>query len=185
LFGVSAWPLIALQASRGLPDSTRKFPFFTEFARLDPGSRVGILAIPVAVLLLTLGLNHGKIDGLTVIPDRFDRKTFPTAAVEKARAANLPGRVFVAWGWGGFIMYAWPTASLLVDPLNFNAETITSYSLIEDLQPGWQKEMDRWQIKTVIVSSKSPMARGLSLEPAWNVWYRDSTAIVFRRASDG
>ena len=185
LFGVSAWPLIALQAARGFPQSRRKFPIFTEFARLDPGSRVGILAIPVAVLMLALGLNRGKIGGLTVIPEKFNPKTFPTAAVEKARIANLPGRVFDAWGWGGYIMYAWPTASLHVDPLKFNAETMTSYSLIEDMQPGWQKEMDRWQIETVIVSSKSPMAKGLSLEPAWKVWYRDSTAAVFRRASDG
>ncbi len=85
---------------------------------------------------------------------------------------------------GGYCMYAWPTASLHVDPLKFNAETMTSYTLIEDMQPGWQKEMDRWQIRTVIVNSKSPMARALSLEPAWKVWYRDSTAAVFRRASD-
>jgi len=184
LFGVSAWPLIALYAAKGLPEGKRKFPFFTEFARLDPGSRVGILAVPVTILMLALGFNRGFIGGLPVIPDRFNPKTFPTVAVEKARQANLPGRVFDAWGWGGYIMYAWPTASLHVDPLKFNAETMTSYTLIEDMQPGWQKEMDRWQIRTVIVSSKSPMAKGLALEPAWKVWYRDSTAAVFRRAGD-
>jgi hypothetical protein len=81
-------------------------------------------------------------------------------------------------------MYAWPEASLHVDPLKFNAETIRSYSIIEDMLPGWQKEMDRWQIKTVIVSSKSPMAKNLALEPRWKTWYRDSTAIVFRPADD-
>jgi hypothetical protein len=184
LFGVSAWPLIALHVSRSLPKSKRPFPYFTEFARLDPGARIGILAGPVAILMLAVGLNHGRIGGLQIIPDRFSPKAFPTEAVSRARTAALPGRVFDAWGWGGYIMYAWPEASLHVDPLKFNAETIRSYSIIEDMLPGWQKEMDRWQIKTVIVSSKSPMAKNLALEPRWKTWYRDSTAIVFRPADD-
>ncbi len=184
LFGVTAWPLIALHTARAWPRGKRKFPLFTEFARLDPGSRIGILAIPTAALLLALGLNRGHIGGLTVIPERFNPRSFPTAAVERARQANLQGRVFDAWGWGGYIMYAWPTARLHVDPLKFNRETMTSYTLIEDMLPGWQKEMDRWGIRTVIVSSRSPLAKGLSLEPRWKVWYRDSTAVVFRPASE-
>jgi len=184
LFGVSAWPLVALHAAESWPRPKRPFRFFSEFARLDPGSRVGILIVPVATLMLALGLNRGKIGSLTVIPDRFSAKAFPTDAVAKARQAQLQGRVFDAWGWGGYIMYAWPEASLHVDPLKFNNETIKSYSIIEDMQPGWQKEIDRWQIRTVIVNSKSPMAKGLSMEPGWKVWYRDSTAVVFRPAQD-
>ncbi len=184
LFGVSAWPLIALHAARAWPATRRKFPFFNEFARLDPGSRVGILAVPVAILMLALGLNRGQVGSLTVIPDRFDSRAFPTEAVARARQSGLSGRVFDAWGWGGYIMYAWPSASLHVDPLKFNAETIRSYTLIEDMQPGWQKEIDRWQIKTFIVNAKSPLAKGLELEPGWRVWYRDSTAVVIRPASD-
>lgn len=184
LFGVSAWPLIALHAARGWPQSKRKFPLFKEFARLDPGSRVGVLAIPVAVLMLALGLNRGKVGSLTVIPDRFNSRAFPTEAVDQARQAGLPGRIFDAWGWGGYIMYAWPAASLHVDPLKFNAETMKSYSIIEDMQPGWQKEIDRWQIRTFILSAKSPLAKGLELDPRWRVWYRDSTAVVIRPASE-
>ncbi len=184
LFGVSAWPLVALYATKSLPPFRRPFPIFTEFARLDPGARLGIYATPVAILLLIVGLNRGKVGGVQVIADAFNAKAFPTAAVGKAREARLDGRVFDAWGWGGYIMYAWPAARLHVDPLKFNALTIKSYTTIEDMSPGWQKEMDRWQIRTVIIDSKSRMARGLVLEPKWKVWYRDSTAVVFRRATD-
>jgi hypothetical protein len=184
LFGVSAWPLVALHAAQSWPRPRRPIRFFSEFARLDPGSRVGILSIPVAILMVIIGLNRGAVGGIQLIPDRFNAKAFPTQAVAKARQAHLEGRVFDAWGWGGYIMYAWPEARLHVDPLKFNAETIKSYSIIEDLQPGWQKEVNRWQIRTVIVDSKSPMAKGLSMEPSWKVWYRDSTAVVFRPALD-
>jgi hypothetical protein len=184
LFGVSAWPLIALHAARSIPAPKKPLPIFPEFARLDPHSRVGVLAVPMAILMIIVGLNRGSVAGIQVLPDQFSAKAFPTDAVSKARAAGLPGRVFDAWGWGGYIMYAWPEARLHVDPLKFNAETIKSYSIIEDMQPGWQKEMDRWQIRTVIVNSKSPMAKGLALEPKWKAWYRDSTAVVFRPALD-
>ena len=143
LFGVSAWPLIALHAARSWPRPRRPFPFFSEFARLDPLSRTGILGVPVAVLMLLVGLNRGKVAGLKVIPDQFNRRAFPTVAVAKARLANLTGNVFDAWGWGGYIMYAWPQARLHVDPLKFNSDTITSYVIIEDMRPGWQDELDQ------------------------------------------
>ena len=184
LFGVSAWPLIALQAARAWPRPKRPFPLFSEFARLDPSSRVGIIGVPVTILMLWIGLSRGAIGGLSVIPDRFSPKAFPTAAVDRARKASLQGRVFDNWAWGGYIMYAWPEARLHVDPLKFNDETIKSYTVIEDLQPGWQKEVSRWQIRTIIINSNSPMAKRLFLEPDWKVWYRDSTAVVFRPAAN-
>jgi hypothetical protein len=183
LFGVTAWPLIALHAARAWPKSKRPFPLFTEFARLDPNARIGVLMVPVAVLMLALGLNRGYIGPLSVIPDHFSAKAFPTVAVDRARNAGLDGRVFDAWGWGGYIMYAWPSARLHVDPLKFNDVTMRSYSKIEDMRPGWQHELDRWNVKTVIVNSSSPFAKGLELEPKWKIWYRDSLATVFRPAA--
>jgi hypothetical protein len=81
-------------------------------------------------------------------------------------------------------MYAWPEARLHVDPLKFNSQTIKSYGIIDDLDPGWQQELDRWQIRTIIINPKSRMAKGLALEPKWKVWYRDSTAVVFRPAAE-
>ena len=184
LFGVTAWPLVALHAAASWPARGRRIPLFSEFARLDPGSRIGILAVPVGLLMLAVGLTRGSVGGYQVMPDRFSPKAFPTEAVKQIKSSALDGRVFDSWGWGGYIMYAWPEARLHVDPLKFNAETLKSYTLIEDMSPGWQKEMERWRIKTVIIGTNSRMARGLALEPKWKVWYKDSTAVVFRPADD-
>jgi hypothetical protein len=184
LFGVTAWPLIALHASMAIPKPLRRFPYFNEFARLDPNSRYGLFIVPVGILLLALGLHGGRVGDRQVIAETFNNKKFPVAAIERARESRLEGNVFDAWGWAGYIMYAWPEARLHVDPLKFNDTTIKSYTIIEDLQPGWQREIARWQIKTIIVGTKSPTARGLAMEPAWKVWYQDSTATVFRPSSD-
>lgn len=184
LFGVSAWPLIALHAGLSVPAPKRSVPVFREFARLDPGSRTGILALPVALALLLLGLNRGWVGDTVVIPDRFNAKAFPVDAIAKARLAGLPGRIFEEWGWGGYIMYVWPEARLHVDPLKFNIQTMRSYSLIEDMRPGWRGELDRWQVRTIIVKARSPLAAGLADEAGWRLLYRDKTAAVFRRAAD-
>jgi hypothetical protein len=180
LFGVTAWPLIALHVARAFPKGRRTFPLFREFAALDPGTRVGLYAVPVAVLMLALGLNRGSIGGLQLIADHFDSKAFPVVAVEKARTAQLQGRVFDSWKWGGYIMYAWPEASLHVDPLKFSDTTIKSYGRIEDLRPSWLDELRRWDVKTIIIQARSPMDSALTTAPGWSLWYGDSTAVVYR-----
>jgi hypothetical protein len=185
LFGVTAWPLIALYAARAWPERTKPFRWFSDFARLDQRSRTGIIAVPLGIIALAVGLNHGSLGGVQLVPDHFSSRKFPVAAVAKAREARLQGNVFDAWVWGGYIMYAWPEARLHVDPLKFNDTTIKSYTTIETRRPGWEREIQRWQIRTIIVGSKSPMAAGLASEPQWQVWYQDSIATVFRPSSSG
>ena len=180
LFGVTAWPLIALHVARAFSKARRPFPLFTEFARLDVGTRVGVYAAPVAVMMLVLGLNRGSIGGVHLIADHFDYKAFPVAAVDKARTAQLQGRVFDSWKWGGYIMYAWPQASLHVDPLKFSDTTIKTYSTIEEMRPSWLNELKRWNVQTIIIQARSPMDTALKSAPGWSLWYGDSTAVVYR-----
>lgn len=180
LFGVTAWPLIALHVARSFPHGRRQFPLFNEFARLDPNTRVGWIGAPVAVLLILLGLNHGWVGPVPVIADHFDKKTFPVVAVDRARESHLQGRVWDSWGWGGYIMFAWPEASLHVDPLKFSQTTMDSYSTIEDLRPTWQAELKKWNVQTIIAPSKSPLAKALKDAPGWSKFYGDTTAVVYR-----
>jgi hypothetical protein len=180
LFGVTAWPLIALHVAEAFPRGERKFAFFRDFARIDPQTRVGLFALPVAFCMLLLGLNRGYIGSIPVIADHFDSRAFPVAAVERARSAHLDGPVFDAWEWGGYIMYAWPEARLHVDPLKFSDTTIRSYTVIDNLQPSWRDELKRWNVRTVIVPTKSPIGVALKTAPGWTLWYGDSTAVIFR-----
>lgn len=185
LFGVTAWPLIALHVARGWPVHRRAFPLFNDFARLDAKSRIGIWSAPVATVLLLLGLNHGAVDGLQLIQNRFDREKFPVVAVDRAKAAALPGRAFMPWEWGGYLMYAWPAKPIHVDPLKFSDTTIRSYSRIEGLWPGWQEELKNWQVQMVITRPGDALGVALSREPGWSVWYRDRTAVVFQPVHTG
>lgn len=182
LFGVTAWPLIALHVAHAFPRGRRPFPLFGHFAKLDPFTRIGMYGLPVAVMMLALGLNRGSVGGVHLIADHFDYKTFPVAAVDSAKAAHLEGRVFDRWKWGGYIMFAWPQASLHVDPLKFSDTTIKTYTRVEDLRPNWLAELKRWNVQTIIIEARSAMDTALKTAPGWSLWYGDSTAVVYRAA---
>ena len=184
LFGVSAWPLIALHAAQFWPERGRRFKWFSEIARLDASTRPGLYAAPVAIVLVLLGLNSGRLGGAQVIRSSFSPARFPVAAIERARSARLDGPIFEAWEWGGYIMYAWPQAKLIVDPLEFNDATIQAFSRIDAVRPEWKDELQKWNVRTVIVKPDSRLSSALTKDAGWKVWYQDSTAMVFRPATD-
>ena len=183
LFGVSAWPLIALHAARTWPTRRKGFPLFSHIALADKTTCPGLYAVPAAVLLLLIGANHGRLGDTQVIRNSFSPAIFPMAAVDSARSAGIgTDRIFQKWTWGGYIMYALPGAHLVVDPLKFNQASVDAYSRIDGVRAGWQDELERWDIRTVIIPPDSPLAKSLEREPGWKLWYRDSTASVFRPA---
>jgi hypothetical protein len=77
-------------------------------------------------------------------------------------------------------MFAWPEVKLHVDPLKFNDTTMVTYTTIENLHPDWLDELKRWQVKTIIVATKSPLAKALETATGWSKFYGDSTAVVYR-----
>jgi hypothetical protein len=70
-----------------------------------------------------------------------------------------------------------------VDPLKFNDTTMRSYSKIWELWPGWQDELKRWQVQMVLSRPKEALTLALARERDWTVWYRDSTAVIWRPVS--
>lgn len=78
-------------------------------------------------------------------------------------------------------MYAWPGARIHVDPLKFSRLTLDSYVRIDGARQGWQSELDRWSVATLILQPRHPLARTVAADTTWQLWYRDTTAAVFRR----
>ncbi|HUF66415.1 MAG TPA: hypothetical protein VMM17_10625, partial [Gemmatimonadaceae bacterium] len=181
LFGVTAWPLVALHAARSWSGRGWDPPLFRHFARIDARTRTGPWSAAAAVILLALGLNHGRVANLSIISEGLDRTKFPVEAVGRARAAGLTGRVFHPWVWGGYLLREWPEVRIHVDPLKFNATTIDSYTLIDGLRPGWEAELDRWSVSTALVRADAPLAAELRKARGWRQWHADETAIVFVR----
>jgi hypothetical protein len=150
-FGVVAWPLVILHASRALPGFDP--PLLRSFARIDRTVRSGFWSAVAVALLVAVALNQGRVGGTSIVVDRFQPTIFPVEAVARARDAGLHGRVFTRWVWSGYLLLAWPDAILHVDPLKFSRTTIDSYSRLEEAAPGWQNELDQWEVDMVLLSA--------------------------------
>ena len=133
--------------------------------------------------LIVLAAAGGKVADVPVINARFLPERFPVAAVEKARAAHLTGRLFSEFTWGGYLLYAWPEQKVFIDgQTDFYGDDLTrTYTRIMSLDPGWRDDLDRWKVSLVIIPDDWRLAAALRQEPGWSVWYEDRTAIILRR----
>ncbi len=141
----------------------------------------------MAAALIGLGLAGGRIGETRFLPDRLDASEFPVAAVDRARASGLSGRIYNEFHWGGYILFAWPEQKVFIDgQTDFYGEALLrDYAAVRELAPGWRDILDRWRIQIVMVPSQTSLTHELARDPGWVLWHCDPTAAVLQRAKDG
>lgn len=185
LFGLTVLPLLAADvdpAWRRVPG--RVFAHVRGvFAADDARAARGPWGAAVACGLVLLGLLHGRVAETAVVADGFDPEVMPVAAVERARAAGVTGRLFNHFDWGGYLLYAWPEEKVFIDGATslYGADVLREYVAIAGVQPGWREALDRRGIDVVLVPPDSPLARALTGDAAWSASYRDATAMLLVR----
>jgi len=185
LFGVAAVPAAALaldadwRRSGWLPRARRALAYGDAGGRLGPWSAAGLL------LLLLLAWRGGEVAGRRVVADELDPGRFPVAAVAAAREAGLEGRIFNAYVWGGYMVYAWPEQRVFIDGVtaHYGAALTADYLRVIGLDAGWREVLDRWRIDHALLPAGSRLAAQLALEPGWRPWYCDSVAVILTRAA--
>jgi hypothetical protein len=183
LFALVALPLVALHLDpewRALPVLRRAK---TVFQREHVGSYSGLSAALVSGLFIVLGLQRGAVAGVEVVPDRFDGKAFPVAAVEQARAEGLDGRLFNYFIWGGYLIHEWPEQRVFIDGATdfYGEQLFTDYLRVWNLDPGWHEVLRQREISLTLVPPQSRLAHELVRDLDWNIWYCDSTAVILER----
>ncbi|HVC34791.1 MAG TPA: hypothetical protein VNL16_14870 [Chloroflexota bacterium] len=191
LFAVTALPIVALDFDpvwRRLLASPNRLALISSaisrrFARGEAQARLFAWPALATLVLVGAALNHGEIAGFPLVDARFEPSVFPVAAVQRARAAHLTGRIFNEFEWGGYLLYAWPEQKVFIDgQTDLYGETLTrTYAQIVDLDPGWRDALRSWDVSLVIVPADSALAAELEREPHWSVWYRDKTAEILQR----
>jgi hypothetical protein len=184
LFGLTALPVLALH----LDGAWRRLP--------DPrGVRAGFgitsgqtstlpWVIAVAALLCALGLAHGRAGAVQVIQNQFDATVFPVDAVAKARDADLEGRLFHEFTWGGYLIYAWPEQKIFLDGgIDFFGDDIfREYRMIKQMEPGWRDRLARRDISLALLRRESALAHEIARDPSWKLWSCDSLTVLLQRS---
>jgi hypothetical protein len=182
-FALVALPLVALHLNaewRALPLLGR---VKSVFQREHEGSYGGLSAGVVSGLLMMLALAGGRVAGLELVPNRFDGKAFPVAAVERARAARLEGRLYNHFIWGGYLLYSWPEQPVFIDGGTdyYGEDVFKEYLKVWYLDPGWDEVLRERDISLTLVPPQSRLAHELVQDHRWSVWYCDSTAALLQR----
>jgi hypothetical protein len=183
LFALVALPLLALSLDpewRGLPFLRRAKEVFQ---REHAGAYGGVAAAICAVLVSALALAGGRVAGAEVILNRYDARVFPVAAVDSARSAQLEGKMFNTFIWGGYLLHQWPEQRVFIDggTDHYGEKLFREYLQVWNLDPGWREVLDRHGVSLVLVSPQTRLTHELVRDLRWNTWYCDSTAIILTR----
>ena len=185
LFGMVAIPLLAVELD---PAWRRLGARWIAHLRtvFDEGESVAVRgrwAPWFAVGLLLLGLNHGSIAGTQIVTAQFDSREMPMAAVSRAREAGLQGRIFNNFTWGGYLLLEWPEQRIFIDGMTdfLGNDVMKSYMKITALDPGWEEELNAWDVSVVLLPPSSRLVWALRRSGGWNVWYEDGVATILTR----
>ena len=171
-------------------------------ARLRAASDAGhgwLWAVPVAVAMIAGAPRP------TVMP----ASDWPVEAVEYIQhyPGKLPGHLFNAYPWGGYLMWALPAHPVFVDGRTdfYGAELIREFRDTMALSAGfsmsvagaqvdnaavrdatvqqakWQRMLDKYQVGWTLLPTAHPLNQALALLPNWVCIKRDDVATVFIR----
>jgi len=143
------------------------------------------LLINVVLLLAPLALGVSRIWHFASHQRSYVTLRNPVAAVEFLKSQHLPGPIYNRYGWGGYLIYQlYPEYRVYIDGRAdvygdaFFAEAMRTYDGTGD----WAKSLDRYGVKTVLISPDAPLASLLRNDQGkWKVVYEDEDAIIFSR----
>jgi hypothetical protein len=111
---------------------------------------------------------------------------FPRGAVQYLDRHSLPSRVFVSYGWGGYLL--WHVFPRYRDFMDSRADTLYTARILDaylaayDASPDWQTVLRSYRVETVLVERTAPLAQVLARSAAWRPRYRDGLAVLYTRA---
>jgi hypothetical protein len=143
------------------------------------------LLINIVLLLAPLALGVSRVWHFATHQRFYTTLRNPVAAVEFLKSQRLPGPIYNRYGWGGYLIYQlYPEYRVYIDGRAdvygdaFFAEAMRTYDGAGD----WSNSLDRYGIKTVLISPDAPLASVLRNDhDEWKVVYEDNDAIIFSR----
>lgn len=134
-------------------------------------SLVGILGI-VAV---------GKIYAVTYpsLIDAYIRIEYPKGAVQWIQENQPEGQILSEYNWGGFLIYYLPQYPVFVDGRTdlYGDQGIGEWIDLLQANPGWQEDLKKWNIHTVLIQKARPLVDKL-LESGWHKNFEDDLSVV-------
>lgn len=111
------------------------------------------------------------------------REGLPIEGVAALRETDPHGRLFNAYEWGGYLIWAARDFPVFVDGRTdlYGDDFLREYLRTYYAQPGWQAYLNRWNIETILIETKCPLAQVLLMSDDWTRIHRDDLSSLFVR----
>ncbi|MBZ5598044.1 MAG: hypothetical protein LAN83_06955 [Acidobacteriia bacterium] len=116
--------------------------------------------------------------------DEKEAENFPAAAVAFLEARRPPGPILNHYNWGGyFIWKLYPEYRVYIDGRAdlYGDAFMEKFAATYYLTGGWRQELERWQIRTVVLPPAAPLVTALRAQPGWKQVYGDAQAVILVR----
>jgi hypothetical protein len=137
---------------------------------------------PVAgVLMVVFLVVSGSIEF------RFNEKRKPVAAVEFLAKEHIDGHMYDNDEFGDYLIYAtYPRYKVFFDGRSdmYGAERLKEYLKIAGFRPGWEKIIEKYDIRWFFIKSDSLLTRYLYEKPEWKLVYSDNVANIHVKNSE-
>jgi len=140
---------------------------------------VGVAAVVLVLLtMFTRGTNFNERE-----LDRAISGTYPVNAVNYLRRSPVPGPLYNNLNWGGFLMWYMPDYPVAIDGRNdlYGDELDKLFYASQSADSGYTTDPYLNESGVVILDSTLPLAKILTIDPRFELIYRDQIATVFAR----
>lgn len=144
-----------------------------------PADRAVVATVAVLAILVVVATFSRTGSAAT---DQRLAQEYPVGAVAWLEAERPPHELFNTFDWGGYVLWEAPDYPVSIDGrTDVYDEYLEVYDGTVRARPGWQEELEREGIGTVLVDPGLPLTAALRAEPGWSVGYEDDVAVVFTR----
>jgi hypothetical protein len=148
------------------------------------GATVQVVMNAALLVLLPLGLCAARVASVARSQPSVEADKYPAAAVEFLRARKDVGRVFNAYGWGGYLIWKlYPERLVFIDGRAdvYGDAMLEEYLSAENGEQAWRATLDARAIRTVLIRPDTALASLLREDAGWGKVYEDKQAVIFSR----
>ncbi|TMB98243.1 MAG: hypothetical protein E6J40_06700 [Chloroflexi bacterium] len=171
---------------------------YSEYWKEISKSRGWKLTLPSQpVFALTTGLALLAITLVTVVhiagetspshQESITATTYPVGAADWLAAhPDVGTRMYNQYGWGGYLAYRFypqPNRRVFIfgEAALMGDDLLNRYEDVQTLRSDWKQILDRCQVDYVVYNRGAALANVLAAEPAWQLVYQDSVAVIYVR----
>ncbi len=180
LFAVAAAPILTEWAADVLSPVVIWRRVEDRFAEIDAGLQ-GVLWPALTVLIAVCAFAY-RDQAAKAPVFQFSPGVFPVQAADWASQHPPAGRMFNDFNWGGYLLYRlWPQQKVFIDSQSdFYGEALTRQSAeIAAGDPGWQSELEHYQVNWMLIPRSSGLAEAVRQDPAWHLAYEDQVSVIY------